>query len=198
MLPTQQQIIRRRRGLALAALALIAVLVTWAIQATGTQTDSAAVVTEASTDSAAVTTTEPTECGAGLVKLEAFIGIAGETRNSFKSDEQPELWYQITNTGIQECLFNIGARATFFTITSGDQTYWSSKDCDRTGLDDAVVTLAPNQSLKSQSSPWLKVRSSGTGCGEGQDLVPTGGASYHLKAEVNGVISENTQQFLLN
>jgi hypothetical protein len=42
------------------------------------------------------------------------------------------------------------------------------------------------------------VRSSGEGCGEGQPAVPTAGASFFIKAEVNGVISQNSQQFLLN
>ena len=199
MAPTQHQIIQRRRGLALAAIALVAVLIFWGFQAMAGGTNQAGVFSETTTESETIATpAEITECGAGLVKLEAFIGLGGETRNTFKSDETPEIWYQITNTGLQDCLFNIGARATFFTITSGDQTYWSSKDCDRTGLTDTMLTLSSNKSVPAQSSTWLKVRSSSTGCGEGQDSVPGGGASYHLKVEVNGVISENTQQFILN
>lgn len=205
MAPTSRQIIQRRRGLALAALVLIIALVVWLVQAfgAGSATPDAQPDVSATTSETAAPA-EITDCGAGLVTVQAFIGVAGETeatretRNNFKSSESPVIWYQITNIGPIDCTFNVGARVTFFTITSGDQTYWSSKDCDRTGLTDSILTLAANQSIESQSSPWEKVRSTSEGCGAGQEAVPTGGASYHLKVEVNGVISDNSQQFILN
>ena len=198
MAPTSKQIIARRRALALVVLAIVVSLI-WGVPqlfaGSGTATEP---TLEASAEPSETAAPEITDCAAGVVKLEAFIGTqAQETLNSFKSADMPYLWYEITNTGIVDCTFNLGARATFFTITSGDQTYWSSRDCDREGLTDTPMLLPSNQTLKSPASEWLKVVSTAEGCGEGMSPVPTGGASYHLKAEVNGLISSNDQQFLL-
>ena len=108
------------------------------------------------------------------------------------------IWYSIVNTGLEDCKFNVGLRGTFFTITSGDQTYWSSKQCSRDGLTDSDVVLPANQAFSAQKGPWEKVYSSETGCNaETNDLVPTGGATYKIKVEVNGVISEE-KTFILN
>jgi hypothetical protein len=108
------------------------------------------------------------------------------------------IWYSIVNTGLEDCKFNVGLRGTFFTITSGDQTYWSSKQCSRDGLTDSDVVLPANQAFSAQKGPWEKVYSSETGCGaDTNDVVPTGGATYKIKVEVNGVISEE-KTFILN
>jgi len=198
MAPTSKQIIARRRALALLVLALVISLI-WGIPQLFANSNSGPQPSvEASVEETQSAPAEITECAAGVVKLEAFVGTElQETKNSYQASENPYLWYEITNTGIVDCTFNLGARATFFTITSGEQTYWSSRDCDREGLTDTRTLLPSNQTLKSTPSIWLKVVSAAEGCGEGMSPVPTGGASYHLKAEVNGLLSENTQQFLL-
>ena len=198
MAPTSKQIIARRRALALLVLAL-AISLIWGIPQLFANSNSGPQPSvEDSVEETQSAPAEITECAAGVVKLEAFVGTElQETKNSYQASENPYLWYEITNTGIVDCTFNLGARATFFTITSGEQTYWSSRDCDREGLTDAVSLLPSNQTLKSPPSMWLKVISAAEGCGDGMSPVPTGGASYHLKAEVNGLLSENTQQFLL-
>jgi hypothetical protein len=108
------------------------------------------------------------------------------------------IWYTITNTGPVDCNFNVGSRVTFFTITSGNETYWSSKDCDREQDVDQVVRLISNTPVDAPKGIWERVRSSGEGCGADQQPVPGGGASYFLKVEVNGEYSQNSVQFLLN
>jgi hypothetical protein len=58
--------------------------------------------------------------------------------------------------------------------------------------------LPSNQAVSAQRSPWDKVYSSENGCNaENNDAVPTGGATYKIKVEVNGVISEE-KAFILN
>jgi hypothetical protein len=52
--------------------------------------------------------------------------------------------------------------------------------------------------MESQPLPWEKVFSSDSGCGAEQPPVITDGASYHLKVEVSGELSTNSQQFVLN
>jgi hypothetical protein len=157
-----------------------------------TSSESATVSAEATTE------TEAPVCQPGVVQVEVMIGNETETLNTFSSDQTPLIWYSIVNTGLEDCKFNVGLRGTFFTITSGDQTYWSSKQCDRDGLTDSDVVLPSNQAVAAMRSPWDKVYSSENGCNaENNEPVPTGGATYKIKVEVNGVISEE-KSFILN
>jgi hypothetical protein len=148
---------------------------------------------------------EITDCAPGVVSLSAMIGTfdqttqVSETINNFSSDAIPYLWYEVTNTGLVDCRFNVGSRVTFFTITSGEQTYYSSRDCDRSDSKDLTVLLQANVPLKAEPSAWDRVYSSSEGCSaaQGMQSVPGGGATYKLKAELNGVISEDVR-FILN
>ena len=137
-------------------------------------------------------------CNPAQIELVAQVGDENGPRDSFGADALPSLWYEIVSTADTPCTFNVGSSVTFFTITSGDETIWSSRQCDRSGDADLVALLEPGIGKRSQPSEWLRVRSSQAGgCGAGQPEVVAGGASYHLRVEVNGVISQNKQQFLL-
>lgn len=136
------------------------------------------------------------ECAPGTVSVAAVIGDGKTEVLSFEAGVNPMLSFTLTNTGTTTCKFNGGPRVTFFTIKSGDEQIWTSRQCDRTGLVDKWVTLAPNQTLRWPANSWYRVHSSESGCGEGQDPVLPG--AYALTAEVNGVISGNYEQFLLN
>jgi hypothetical protein len=195
MAPTQQQIFARRRALALGAV-LVAVGVIWASFQGGSQT--AAPEPEITESAPATQSAEITDCQPNLISVQARIGNTDGAKSSFASGEKPMIWYEITNSGFVDCNFNVGSRVTFFTITSGDETYWTSRQCDRTGDVDAVVRLAANSTLASPKGVWERVRSTAEGCGADQRAVPAGGASYFLKVEVNGVFSDNRVQFLLN
>jgi hypothetical protein len=200
-MPTQQQIYARRRLLALIVIALISLFIYIGSsgilggtpQATPTPTE-----TTTATESAA-TTTEIASCAPGVVQVEVMIGNETETLNTFAAGSLPSIWYSITNTGLEDCTFNVGARVTFYTITSGEQTYWSSRDCDRSQDTDAYVTLKSNQTIEAPKGTWDRVYSTETGCGadDGNSAVPSGGATYKIKVEVNGVISED-KAFILN
>lgn len=150
-------------------------------------------------DQGAVVVEEGEVCPPGTVIVEATVGTAdGTNQLSFAAEETPYIWFALTNSNPVDCTFNAGAKVQYFTILSGDQTIWSSKDCDRTQLEDAMMTLKAGETISSTPQPWEKVFSSSTGCGADEAPVITGGASYHLKVEVNGEISKNTQQFVLN
>ncbi len=201
-MPTQQQLYARRRGVALIALLIICVWV-WITFSNPFGPSQPEMTTATSTESATVSATtapsgEVPVCQPGVVQVEVMIGNEAETLNTFGADQTPLIWYSIVNTGLEDCKLNVGLRGTFFTITSGDQTYWSSKQCDRDGLTDSDVVLPSNQAVSAQRSPWDKVYSSENGCNaENNDAVPTGGATYKIKVEVNGVISEE-KSFILN
>jgi len=201
-MPTQQQIYARRRGVLLLAVLIIGIWA-WISFANPFGSSQPEVTASTSTASATVSTEaapsdEVPVCQPGVVQIEVMIGDEKETLNTFTAEQTPQIWYSIVNTGLEECKFNVGLRGTFFTITSGDQTYWSSKQCDRDGLTDSDVVLPSNQAVSAQRSPWDKVYSSENGCNaENNDAVPTGGATYKIKVEVNGVISEE-KAFILN
>ena len=201
-MPTQQQIYARRRGVLLLAI-LILVIWGWISFAKPFGSAEPEAVAPSSSESATVSSEttvagEAPDCQPGVVQVEVMIGSETETLNTFGADATPQIWYSIVNTGLKDCKFNVGARGTFYTITSGDQTYWSSKQCDRDGLTDSYIVLPSNQAFAAVRSPWEKSYSSENGCNaENNDKVPTGGATYKIKVEVNGVISEE-KSFILN
>ncbi len=203
-MPTEQQIFRRRRALAVIVLALL-VSVIWGIPQLFSGQSASEVIdsNEVSSDVANLP-----DCAPGVVAIEVMVGKIKETNadgtqskeilNNFDAGTMPALWYQITNKGTVECKFNVGPRVTFYTISSGDETIWSSKDCNREGLQDTLVSLEANQTLEAIASEWEKSYSSENGCGlEGNDAVPAAGATYKIRVEVSGVLSEE-KRFVLN
>jgi hypothetical protein len=138
-------------------------------------------------------------CPPGTVTVEAQVGNeSGENRNSFAASETPYIWFTLTNTNSVECTFNAGAKVQYFTIQSGEQDIWKSAQCERDSLQDSNIILPAGETISSPPSPWEKVFSSDSGCGSDQPPVITDGASYHLKVEVSGELSTNSQQFVLN
>jgi len=138
-------------------------------------------------------------CPPGTVSVMAQVGDSqGALMNRFSADQTPHIWFTLTNTNSVDCTFNVGAKVQYFTIKSGDQQIWTSRQCDREELTDSELVLKAGQTITSPVQPWEKVASSSTGCGPEQEAVVTGGASYHVEAEVNGELSNNDQQFVLD
>lgn len=141
-------------------------------------------------------------CQPQQIRVQAFVGTADKSPQlAFNSADKPYFWFSVTNTGPVECVFNVGTSGSFFRITSGSDNIWSSQDCvvdsPRT---DTLMSLKPGKTVTSPADYWDRVRSSTQGCAlaDGLPEVTAGGASYVLKVEVNGVISENSEQFVLN
>ena len=142
------------------------------------------------------TVAEGQPCASGDVQVVANVGNAdGGDIESFATGQNPYLWFKITNIGSVSCTFDAGPAVQFFEIKSGNDLIWDSHNCDRSGLQSQVLTLAPGEPQASPPVAWLRVRSSSTGCGEGQ--VPVDPGAYTVVAEVNGVLSDKNQ-FLLN
>lgn len=137
-------------------------------------------------------------CNGADIQVNAYIGDGSSPKTTFASGDIPMLWFSVTNNGAGTCQLNLGAKAQIFTITSGNETIWTSGDCNRDGLTDAPMALNSGELKSSTPSAWFKVRSTTSGgCGEDQAKVTTGGASYHLKVSVGGFTS-NDVQFILN
>lgn len=137
-------------------------------------------------------------CAAGAVQVKAHVGNGTTDATQFFQGEEVKIWYDIVNVGNVPCKFNLGTKETYFKITSGSETIWDSRMCDRSKDQDLEVSLEPNVPKLSAPSVWKQVYSSNSGCGDGQNPVPTGGASYHLSVSVNNVVSTNDPQFSLN
>jgi hypothetical protein len=150
----------------------------------------------ATTNPATVPTTKATAsgkaCAASAIDVEAITDA-----NSYGPGVQPQLSFSITNTGTKACTFDAGTAKQVFTITSGNEVYWKSTDC-QTNPVDTVILLEPGKTLTSNPVAWDRTRSDPSTCSEKQrQAVPAAGASYHLKVQVDGVTSKTTKQFLL-
>lgn len=137
-------------------------------------------------------------CAAGAVQVTAHVGDGKTDATQFYQGETVKIWYDIANVGTVDCKFNVGSKVTFFKITSGSETIWDSRKCDRSSDKDLEITLKPGETQTSEANTWEQVFSSDSGCGAGQTPVATGGASYHLSVSVNNVVSTNDPQFSLN
>jgi hypothetical protein len=137
-------------------------------------------------------------CAADSILLEPIVADAGGgAQAAFDTGINPFFGYRVTNIGAKDCSLDVGAKDTYYKVTSGEETIWNSENCDRTGLVASVVTLKPNEPMANALSDWYRVKSSSTGCGAEQTPVTAGGASYHLSVEVGGMVSKETSQFIL-
>lgn len=160
----------------------------------------AASASPSATEPAAAPTVIPTEPTAadGDACTDKNVTVEAVTdKTVYEAGEQPQLSVTITNTGKNVCVLNAGTNAQVFTITSGEEVYWLSTDCQAEPID-AEVSLTPGTPISS-SVPivWDRTRSSADTCEGPREAVPAGGASYHLSVVVDGFESDPTKQFLL-
>ena len=205
MSDNQQTVFWIRRAVVLVAALLILGLIGFGLSAlinSSNQSDSTAIEqTEETEETTDEQDEEIVDCLPGTVSVEAKVGDAEgnsiDGAPGFDPTELPYLWYTVTNNSAVDCNFNVGTAVTFFEITSGDELIWTSRDCDRSMDTNEVGVLKAGATLASPPTSWEKVRSSATGCGAGQRDVITSGASYWFSVELNGVLSESDQQFVL-
>jgi hypothetical protein len=141
------------------------------------------------------------ECQSQQLSIEAHVGNAdGEPQLAFNPGEKPYFWFSVTNTSSVECKFNLGSDVTFFKVTSGTDVVWNSKDCTTERFSTDPFLLLPNEPLTAPVDSWDRVRSGNEGCNERDGLPPVtaDGASYILEADINGILSTNKPQFVLN
>jgi hypothetical protein len=181
--PTWEQIVRRRRALALIVIALLIWLVTSLVSCVTGGSNGIPVSGAGAT------------CAPGTVTVTSHIGDGKTDLTDFAADVNPQVWVSVKNTGKAACSFDAGPAVTFFTFKSGEEVIWTSSKCDRTGLKNEVVTLQPGEEKAQAPWEWKKVYSSNGTCGDGEVTALPG--SYTLSTEVNGVLSENYLQFQL-
>lgn len=192
---------RRRILVILGVLAVIAVVVLILVRppspATSTPAGTDSPVADAGgapVDPATTTPTgEPQPCAADQVAVTAVTDA-----DSYAPDIEPQLSWTLVNTGGVACILNVGTSQQVFTVTSGDETIWTSSDC-QDGAEDFAYTVEPGaEPVASSTIPWDRTWSSPESCDGERQPVSAGGASYHLSVSVGGVSSPDTKQFLLN
>ena len=116
---------------------------------------------------------------------------------SYAAGVEPKLSLVITNTGAVACNMKVGTDVQEYTITSGTETIWSSKDCQESPVA-AVKTLEPGTPVQSTPFAWDRSRSDPSTCKDkNRPKVIAKGASYHLSVTVDGDASAKSKQFIL-
>lgn len=135
---------------------------------------------------------EGADCLPESIRLEAITD-----KVSYAAGELPQLSFSITNTGGASCLFNAGTTQQTYEVTSGEELYWSSKDCETEPVD-AEILLEPNLTQTPSPIQWDRTRSALTTCEGDRPAVPAGGATYSLNVTVGAVEATAPKSFLLN
>ncbi|WIE54746.1 hypothetical protein [Curtobacterium sp. MCBD17_003] len=117
-------------------------------------------------------------------------------KTQYGPTEEPKISMSITNTASTSCHMDLGSSQQVLTITSGTETYWSSKDC-QTGGTDQDITIKGGQTLTTPAITWDRTRSSTSTCDSSRPSVTAGGASYHLSVAVGNITSATSTQFVL-
>lgn len=132
------------------------------------------------------------ECTADTVTVEAHTD-----KSTYQAGELPQLSLSLTNTGDVACTIDVGTSQQVFTVTSGQDTYWTSTDC-QVEPTNAIMLLEPQKTITSNPAiSWDRTRSAADTCDDDRPAVPAGGASYHLATSVAGITSTESAQFLL-
>ncbi|WP_411721761.1 hypothetical protein [Mycetocola sp.] len=189
--------VRRRLWVLAGFIAVVAIigLVIWKPGSTSGAAPQEPPSTKVSSSAASTPTPTPgaaTECDEGDVVVEALTD-----KDTYAAGELPQLSLRIANTSDAACGVNVGTAAQVFTVTSGDDIYWTSTDCQVEPAD-AVVTLEAGQVVASTAPvQWDRTRSTPSTCEGERPAAPAAGASYHLSTSVDGFESEESKQFIL-
>ncbi|GAA3887366.1 hypothetical protein GCM10022381_31710 [Leifsonia kafniensis] len=201
--PRSDKVYRRRRlvvGLGLLAVIIIIVLIIVKPGSSVGEPGNSPTSTKGMSTDAPSSSSKPVAAADGGACDPANITVEALTSApDYDADQLPELSLSLTNTGSASCVIDAGTAKQVFTITSGDDVWWTSTDC-QTGAADASVTLAAGATEKS-SAPltWDRTRSAKDTCeSDSRELAPADGASYHLSVTVDGIAAATPTQFLLN
>ncbi|MBN9239642.1 MAG: hypothetical protein BGO97_08085 [Micrococcales bacterium 70-64] len=131
----------------------------------------------------------PPECDPTKVTVDA-----ATDSTSYEAGVNPVLSFTLKS--LSDCTMSVGSDVQEFTITSGDELIWTSKDC-QTAPVPATIVLKAGVPQAGPSITWDRTRSSADTCDSTRDAVIAGGASYHLTVTVGESTSKNDRQFLL-
>lgn len=191
--PQPSSVYWRRRlvvGLGLLAVIVIILLIIFQPKGEPVTPPKATHTTSPTTSPTDAPATGKEQCAPGVIDV-----VAATDQNSYAPGENPKLTLTLTNRGAVACTFNAGTSQQEYLITSGDELYWNSKDCQAESSDTPVV-LQPNKPATAPAITWDRTRSDPATCAGDRVAAPGGGASYHLNINV-GDLKSNDVQFAL-
>ncbi|WP_223585875.1 hypothetical protein [Microbacterium sp. OVT16B] len=213
-MPRQSAAVYRRRRLVLllGAILLLAVIgvAAWlliarpwagAAEKPAPTASSSATATATPTDAAETPSGEPTASETpGVVACEAkdIVVEAVTDAESYQPGVLPQLSIRLTNNGAADCTMDVGSTTQVFTVSSGDDVWWRSTDCQE-NPSSMIATLAAGATVESKTPvAWDRTRSSVETCGsENRPRAPGGGASYHVDVQIGGFPAAGSKQILL-
>lgn len=185
---------RRRLVVALGLLAVIVIVVLIVVKPGSGATDTPKPTGTNSSSAPSSTSTNAAgavECDVSKVSVEATTDAS-----SYDAGVNPVISFTLKSLMTTPCTLNVGTDVQTFTITSGEETIWTSKDC-QTDSTPATTVLQPGVPKAGPTLTWDRTRSSTDTCDSTRDPVIAEGASYHLTVTVDGLTSTNSRQFLL-
>ncbi|MBO9042542.1 hypothetical protein [Curtobacterium flaccumfaciens] len=220
--PEKPVVYWRRRALVLGALLVVVLVVVLIVVGRGSGATSAAPSASASAGSGADASSAGSGSGSGSSRSAAPKPAAsasaaatkpaaadGSTctkdqivltpvldKSAYGPTEDPKIAMSIKNSGTNSCHLDLGSAQQVLTISSGQEQYWSSKDC-QTGGTNQDVTIKSGQTLTTPAIAWDRTRSSTSTCDSSRPAVTAGGASYHLQVAVGNLESKTSVQFIL-
>ena len=201
--PQSSKVYWRRRLLVLLVLVVVIVVIALVVGRLasgdpGAETADGSSETAADDETATEDAPPPAELIEGADCLPENIRVEAITdKVSYAAGELPQLSFSITNTSGTSCMINAGTTQQTYEVTSGEELYWSSKDCEIDPVD-AEVLLEPNLTQTPSPIQWDRTRSSPTTCEGERPTVPAGGATYSLDVTVGAIEATAPKSFLLN
>lgn len=206
--PEKPVVYWRRRAAVLGALVIIVVVVVLIVVGRGSaSTPTAAPTSSPSASAGGGSSTTPSRSASAPPSTTA--AADGSTcskdqvvltpvldKEAYGPTEDPKIAMSIKNSGTNSCHLDLGSAQQVLTISSGEEQYWSSKDC-QTGGTNQDVTIKAGQTLTTPAIAWDRTRSSTTTCDSSRPAVSGDGASYHLQVAVGNLKSKTSVQFIL-
>ncbi|MGY2898217.1 hypothetical protein ACVKXF_000840 [Curtobacterium sp. PvP017] len=208
--PEKPVVYWRRRAAVLGALVIIVVVVVLIVVGRGSaSTPTAAPTSSPSASAGGASSADPSRSASAPPSTAAAAAPDGSTcskdqvvlmpvldKEAYGPTEDPKIAMSIKNTGTNSCHLDLGSAQQVLTISSGEEQYWSSKDC-QTGGTNQDVTIKAGQTLTTPAIAWDRTRSSTTTCDASRPAVSGDGASYHLQVAVGNLKSKTSVQFIL-
>ncbi|PYY65519.1 MULTISPECIES: hypothetical protein [unclassified Curtobacterium] len=218
--PEKPVVYWRRRALVLGALLVVVLVVVLIVVGRGSGATSAAPSPSASADagassdgsaagpgssrsaapkpsaSASASASKPAAADGSTCTKDQIVLTPVLDKSAYGPTEDPKIAMSIKNSGTNSCHLDLGSAQQVLTISSGQEQYWSSKDC-QTGGTNQDVTIKSGQTLTTPAIAWDRTRSSTSTCDSSRPAVTAGGASYHLQVAVGNLESKTSVQFIL-
>jgi len=132
------------------------------------------------------------ECVAKNLTVGAFTD-----KTDYAAGELPQLSMTVTNKGADDCKVNVGTSQQVFQVSSGNDMWWQSTDCQTQDTDFWMLLPAGKTEKTGTPVTWVRERSSPDTCNTAREAAVGDGASYYLTTSLGGVQSKESKQFLL-